>query len=91
MSDLSDLATQRAAANAEWRAALRAEHGRLIEGLVERRWKLGLTQEQVANCVGVSRGQIANAESGQALLSVESLIGYAVAVGARLHLEFAQD
>lgn len=82
--DLNDMAHRRAEADRDWRAALRAEHARLVLDLKERRLELGLTQEQVANRIGVSRAQIANAEGGTHLLSVESLIGYAIAVKARI-------
>ena len=87
MSDLGDVAARRAKAEAEWRDALRAEHHRLIDQLRERRVALGFSQEEVARRIGVSRSQIANAEAGSALLSVETLIGYAIAVDARLAVE----
>lgn len=85
--ELGEAAARRAQVEAQWREALRVEHGRLVEQLVELRIKLGLTQEQVAVRVGVSRGQIANAETGRTMLSVESLIGYVNAVGGRLIVE----
>jgi DNA-binding XRE family transcriptional regulator len=84
MADLGDVADRRAKAVEEWRQALRAEHRRLVGELTDRRKNLGLSQEQVAVRIGVSRGQIANAEAGTHLLSVETLIGYAIAVGAKL-------
>lgn len=85
--DLNDLAARRAETEGQWKAALRKEHARLVIDLKRRRLELGLTQEQVAVRIGVSRGQIANAETGTHLLSVESLIGYAIAVGAKFVLE----
>jgi DNA-binding XRE family transcriptional regulator len=88
MADLSEVAARRAEAEEEWRAAaLRDEHRRLIGELRSRRAELGLSQEEVAARVGISRSQIAMAETGGALLSVETLIGYAIAVGARLSVE----
>src|SRR4051794_3650884 len=84
MADLSEVANRRAKVEAEWRTALRNEHQRLVDELKDRRHELGLTQDEVAAAIGVSRGQIANAESGPYLLSVETLIGYAIAVGSRL-------
>jgi DNA-binding XRE family transcriptional regulator len=81
--DLSDLAAQRVAAEERWRNALKAAYLPLVWQLKDRRTALGMTQEQVAARVGVSRAQIANAETGS-MLSVEALIGYAVAVGAQL-------
>jgi DNA-binding XRE family transcriptional regulator len=91
MADLSDEAARRAEAQERWRQALREEHRRLVGELKRRRTELGLTQEQVGARIGVSRSQIANAESGTYLLSVETLIGYAAAVGARLTMETSAD
>lgn len=87
MADLGDVAAARAAAQEAWRLALRGEHHRLVVELRQRRQELGLSQEQVAVKVGVTRSQIANAESGTALLSVETLIGYAIAVEAKITVE----
>lgn len=69
---------------AQWREALRAEGRRLIGELQARRVDLGLSQAEVAARIGVSRNQISNAEIGSALLSIESLIGYAIAVRSQL-------
>ena len=66
------------------RKTLRAEHQLIVAQLAERRIQQGLTQQQVAKKIGITRGQIANAETGKAMLSAESMVGYALAVGARL-------
>lgn len=67
---------------------LRAEHRRLVDELRRRRIDLGMTQQQVADQIGVSRSQVANVETGtgNSLFSVETLIGYSMAVGSRLML-----
>lgn len=45
----------------------------------------GLTQQQIADLIGVVRAQVSNIERGEGV-SIETLIGYAAAVGLRLTL-----
>ncbi|TFV83128.1 helix-turn-helix transcriptional regulator [Blastococcus sp. CT_GayMR16] len=61
----------------------------LVETLRQAREDRGLTQQQVADAIGVTRTQVTNMERGDGM-SVEALIGYAAAVGLRLKLTAAE-
>lgn len=61
------------------------ERAQLAAELRAARESASLTQQAVADLIGVTRPQVANMETGQGM-SVESLIGYAAAVGFRLNL-----
>jgi DNA-binding XRE family transcriptional regulator len=67
-------------------AALEGERARLVGELRALRVVAGMTQEEVARLVGVSRATIANVETGKFGLSVETLLGYAAVVGRRVTL-----
>lgn len=77
---LAHLATAREIAD----RMIASERDRLVDELRQVRAASGLTQQQVADVIGVSRAQVANFESHKAGLSVEALIGYAAAIGRRL-------
>lgn len=93
MSDLRALAEAKRQAEQAFDAAIRADRGRLVTELHDRRTSLGMTQDDVAQVVGCSRSQIANSESGKPNLglSVEVLIAYAAAVGCRLTITERED
>lgn len=65
--------------------AIADERTHLLSELATARGAAGLTQQHVADAVGVSRAQIANIERGEGA-SVETLIGYAAALGLRIAL-----
>lgn len=55
---------------------------RLVEQLVERRRRMGLTQEGVADLMGISQSAVARIESGNRDLHMSTVRRYAQAVGA---------
>jgi DNA-binding XRE family transcriptional regulator len=67
-------------------AALGGERARLVHELRALRVAAGMSQQEVARLVGVTRGTIANIETGRFGLSVETLIGYAAVMGRRVTL-----
>ena len=79
------LAAQQAAADArrQVREATDAALADLCSALRLRREARGLTQQQVADSIGLSRAQIANIEAGRGT-SAEALVAFAAAVGVAL-------
>lgn len=66
-------------------AAIGARMRDLCDTLLTYRNDLGMTQQDIADAIGISRPQVANIEAGRGV-SVESLIGYAAAVGCSVEV-----
>jgi DNA-binding XRE family transcriptional regulator len=82
------LAAQQAAAVAreQVKSATESALVDLCIALRERREALGMTQQHVADGIGLSRSQIANIEAGRGI-SAEALVAYAAVLGASLTLQ----
>jgi DNA-binding XRE family transcriptional regulator len=95
----TDAAAERAARNGEYRAA-RAEYARIRElrktnpiaaHLRERRFELGLTQEEVAAAAGTSHTAISRLESGTHTPSVGTLKRIAAVLDEELLICFQRQ
>jgi len=95
----SDAADERAANNEEYQA-VRAEYARIRElrktnpiaaHLRERRFELGLTQQEVATAAGTSHTAISRLESGTHTPSLETLRKIAVVLDEELLICFQRD
>ena len=95
----ADAAAERAARNADYRAA-RDEYARIRElrktnpiaaHLRERRFELGLTQEQVASAAGTSHTAISRLESGTHTPSLSTLQKIAAVLDEEMVVCFQRD
>ncbi len=68
----------------EWKAL--DEEFSMAEALIRARARAGMTQQQVAEAMGVTQPAVAKIESGKAL-TLRTLKRYAAAVGSRLRIE----
>lgn len=66
-------------------------HFRLLEDLVNLRKKRGLSQAVVGERMGVSQPSIASFEAYDSNPTLSTIRRYALAVGARLHIEVVDD
>jgi DNA-binding XRE family transcriptional regulator len=60
----------------------------LAKAVKERRIEAGLTQAQLAKCIGSNQARVAKMEGGDPQASIESLIRALAAVGSRVELTF---
>ncbi|MET7509759.1 helix-turn-helix transcriptional regulator [Streptomyces albidoflavus] len=68
-----------------WIASLDgAAHARVVQALAELRRARGLTQQEVAERMGVSKGRVSQIERGH-LSGQEVLARFGTALGGRLH------
>jgi DNA-binding XRE family transcriptional regulator len=86
VDNFTDILKQRQATASAFRQAVTAERVRLSQRLKELREEAGMTQQEVADVVGVTRPQITNGETGRAGFSFEVIIAYAAVVGAKLDI-----
>lgn len=84
MAESMEQIRARAEALADW-------HTDLMEGLVDLREKHGLTQDHVAERMGVSQSAVSQLERADANPTLLSVRRYALAVGARLKIGVISD
>jgi transcriptional regulator with XRE-family HTH domain len=67
--------------------------GRLLNELTTIRWRSGMTQEQVANKVGISRAAVCRLENSahnDRSPNLSTLLRYATAIGAEIRVELSE-